>query len=335
MGKPMASVIQSYEIALYLSKLGYNTSILHEKDKYSGVKNWLGEEFANIKHYSFKDLNENPNMQLTAADMFIVPEIYAEFLKTLHEKRIPSEKIVLLQHQWYMFKNLNHGDHYRNYGVEYLITSSEKIKNYINTVQFNLDIKVINPLIHESFKKSAFPIKPSVAVFCRNPDDLDILVKLFYQKYPMYGWVSMKTMGSMPRDVFANSLNECALAVWVDDHSTFGTFPLECMASNVPVIAKLPNIIPEWAEVKQDDKVVLSNNAIYVSSMTDIPDYIAQFMDSWLIDSVNEDIYANMQTTPLLYNRDNFNEQVKATFEGIFAQKIEKIQNTINSYKTV
>ena len=28
--------------------------------------------------------------------------------------------------------------------------------------------------------------------------------------------------------------------------SSFGTFPIECMKSNTPVIGKIPRMVPEW-----------------------------------------------------------------------------------------
>ena len=36
------------------------------------------------------------------------------------------------------------------------------------------------------------------------------------------------------------------MSVWVDRISGFGTFPLESMMSNTPVIGSLPILKPDW-----------------------------------------------------------------------------------------
>jgi hypothetical protein len=49
-------------------------------------------------------------------------------------------------------------------------------------------------------------------------------------------------MRGLSEKEFSDTLKECFLSVWVDDDSAFGTFPLESMASGVPVIGKIPKL---------------------------------------------------------------------------------------------
>ena len=50
----------------------------------------------------------------------------------------------------------------------------------------------------------------------------------------------------MGYDEFATALKECMVSLWVDDESTFGTFPLESMKCGVPVVGKIPDTEPDW-----------------------------------------------------------------------------------------
>ena len=65
-------------------------------------------------------------------------------------------------------------------------------------------------------------------------------------------------MRGLSEQEFAETLKECFLSVWIDDESGFGTFPLESMASGVPVMGKIPNLQPEWMKEENgiwvDDK---------------------------------------------------------------------------------
>ena len=44
-GNARASIAHSYKMAMTLKKNGFNPIILHEKPDYSGVANWLGQEY--------------------------------------------------------------------------------------------------------------------------------------------------------------------------------------------------------------------------------------------------------------------------------------------------
>ena len=53
-GNATASVANIYEIAKILMENGYNAQILHEKNDYTSVESWLGEEYSTIPHCSIE-----------------------------------------------------------------------------------------------------------------------------------------------------------------------------------------------------------------------------------------------------------------------------------------
>ena len=106
---------------------------------------------------------------------------------------------------------------------------------------------------------------------------------------------------------FANAMKDCFLSVWIDETSSFGTFPLESMASGVPVIGKVPNIQPEWMN---DD------NGVWITNKTLICDFIADYIQNWLEDNIKTELYENMKKTVENYtNKQEFDSTVTSLFQ--------------------
>ncbi len=110
----------------------------------------------------------------------------------------------------------------------------------------NFPIDILEPVVSPVFTKSKFPAKPIIAVSSREQREAINLIKTFYQKYPQFRWVTFRDMRGISEEEFANTLKDCMLSVWIDKTSSFGTFPLESMKSNVPVLGVVPKMIPSW-----------------------------------------------------------------------------------------
>jgi glycosyltransferase involved in cell wall biosynthesis len=128
----------------------------------------------------------------------------------------------------------------------------------------------------------------------------------------------------MTESDFAKNLKECAISVWVDDNSTFGTFPIESMKCNVPVIGKVPNIIPEWMG---DD------NGIWVYDENQIPDLIFDFMKNWLEDSLPENMSNVSEGVKDKYLMETFKTSVVETFKVIMERKIGKLNKIKETFE--
>jgi hypothetical protein len=115
---------------------------------------------------------------------------------------------------------------------------------------------------------------------------------------------------------FAKNLKECALSVWVDDDSTFGTFPIESIMSNIPVIGKVPNIIPEW---------MTDENGIWVYDENQIPDLIFSYIKNWMEDLLPENLSNVSETIKDKYNMEIFEKATVETYTSILDRKIAKL----------
>ena len=107
-GNPTAGVANIYEHVKILRDLGFNASILHDKNDYKlredengmGIAEWLGEEYANLPHISI----ESQQLQVGPADFVIIPEAFASVMK--QTAKFPCKRIVLLQSYEYIFEML-------------------------------------------------------------------------------------------------------------------------------------------------------------------------------------------------------------------------------------
>jgi len=312
-GNPVARVANIYEHVRVLRSLGYNANILHEKNNYTPV-NWLGEEYTKLPHISV----EAKSLQLKAEDVIIIPENYANVMEQL--TKVPGYKVVFCQAYDSILELLPPGKSWRDYGIDKCITTTEKQKEYISNLFSNtIDIDVIPVGIDDYFKPSEKDKKPIVSVLARNQDDLIKIFKSFYLKYPHLKWITFRDMRGLPKEIFAKDLAESCLAVWVDDIAGFGTFPLEAMKCNVPVLAKIPNIVPEYFTEK---------NGLWVHDVNSICDLISNYVQAWLEDSEPAELYDEMAKLKDTNTMSQMEDKVKEIYEKIFNERKQALINS-------
>ena len=313
-GNPVAGVANIYEHVKILRELGYNASILHEKNDYTPV-NWLGQEYVDIPHISA----ESKDLKIGPEDFIIIPEIYANVMEQL--SKLPGVRIVLCQSYDYILEMLLPGKSWRDFGITRCITTSEKQKEYINHLFSNtIDVKVVPVSIPDYFKPTDKDKKPIISVMTRDQRDLVKIFKTFYLRHPHLKWVTFRDMRGLPREIFASELSQSCLAVWVDDVAGFGTFPLEAMKSNVPVLAKVPNMVPEYFTDK---------NGLWVHDLNNIPDIIANYFQAWLEDSEPSDLYNEMAEIKDKYTYEQQKEKVKEVYESLFSERKTELTNSL------
>jgi hypothetical protein len=320
-GNPKAGVKYIYDLALSLKENGYNSIIIHEKEDYSGVAEWLGEHYMELPHQAI----EKQNLAISPDDMIVIPELYAHVMEQL--KNVPCGKIVLCQSYDYIMETLPPGLSWANYGFIKCLTTSEFQKKYISEVMRSVNVDVIEPFISEVFTKKDKPSKPIISIHTRDTRDTAKIIKTFYLKYPQYRWITFRDMRGIKQEDFSKFLKESFVSVWVDNESGFGTFPLESMITGTPVIGKVPNMKPDW---------MTEENGIWTYQFNEIVDIIANFVQNWLEDNISEELYTNMATQGEKYNDKNkfvsstiaqFSKYFETRYE-MFAEQLEKIKVT-------
>ena len=320
-GNAKASLRYIYQMAWVLKENGYNPIMLHEKPDYFGVSGWLGEKYSTLPHQSV----EGQNLQISPEDFIIIPEIFGYIMSQL--TNLPCTKIVLSQAYDHIFETLQPGQVWSQFGFTKVITTSETQKKYISEIMRNISIDILEPVISQSFSKSKFPAKPIIAVSSREQRDAINLIKTFYQKYPQFRWVTFRDMRGISEEEFASTLKECMLSVWIDKTSAFGTFPLESMKSNVPVLGVVPKMIPEWLN---------EENGIWIQEEIKLVDFIAEFVQNCLEDNISEKLYENgVKTSEKFSDVDVFEKNIVQLFSTYFERKSNVLKEEINKLQLI
>jgi hypothetical protein len=315
-GNAKASVRLIYQMAKTLLDAGFNPIILHEKKEYSGVVAWLDEEYMSIPHRAI----EGQNLEIAPEDFIIVPELFGYVMDQI--KNLPCGKIVFTQNYNHIVETLQPGQNWAQYGFFKCLTTTTKQQEYVESVMRQSSFDIIKPLITDSFYPKNVPPMPIIGVHTKEQSDTINIIKTFYLKFPQYRWFTFRDLRGLSEKEFANSLRDCFVSVWIDDESGFGTFPLESMASGVPVIGKVPNIQPEWMN---DD------NGVWLTNKNLICDFIADYIQNWLEDNIKTELYENMKTTVENYtNKQEFDSTVISLFENYLNVRAESFEQQIS-----
>jgi len=336
-GNPTAGIANIYEHVKVLNELGYNAYILHEKNDYKlngdnegpGLVDWLGEEYGELPHTSI----ESQELNVGPQDFIIIPEIFSNVMDQV--KNFPCKKIVLSQSYDYLLELLPIGRKWSDYGFNDVITTSEKQAKFLKTLFPTLKTSVIPVGISDYFKDSDKPKTPIVSILTREQGQAAKIAKMFYLQYPMYKWVTFKELRGLNKQHFAKELGKSCLAVWLDDVSGFGTFPLEAIESNTPVVGKIPAMVPEWMEdVDENGVSVIKNNGIWTNTHLNIPELIATYLKLWLEDSVPSELIDAMESSKGKYTMGKQREKISEVYGKIIKDRkveIEELIKTIES----
>jgi len=320
-GNAKASIHYIYELVLTLKNNGYNPIILHERPDYTSVSSWLGDKYESIPHQSI----EGSNLQVSPDDFIVVPELFGFVMDQI--KNLPCGKIVLCQSYDHMLETLNPGETWAQFGFYKCITTSENQKEYIKNVMKSVSFDILEPYICEDFKPSKLPAKPIISVHSKDQRDTVNIIKTFYLKYPQYRWVTLRDMRGLTHTEFAEKLSEGFVSVWIDETSSYGTFPLESMKSNIPVIGLVPNVLPTWMN---------EDNGIWVNNKSHIVDVIADHLQNWLEDNISEEFNGKIKTTvDSLPTKENFEKQALSLFDEYFSVRLKSFEEQISKLQTI
>jgi len=328
-GNPTAGVANIYEHVKILRDLGFNASILHDKNDYKlredengmGIAEWLGEEYANLPHISI----ESQQLQVGPADFVIIPEAFASVMK--QTAKFPCKRIVLLQSYEYIFEMLEIGENWGAFGINEVITTNQNLKKYVESIFRNLTTEIIPVSIPEYFKENDKPKIPTVSILARDKREILKIVKIFYQKYPQYQFITFRDMSGLPREEFAKELSKSFLGVWIDELASFGTFPLESIKCDTPVIGKIPRMVPEWmGTIDENGNLQLNDNGIWTANLNAIPDIIATMAGLFLEDSIPTNIKDTMIEYKSKYTPDEMKKELKESYSRIFGRRIVELK---------
>lgn len=325
-GNPSGSLSYIYKLALILSNNGYNVGMLYQDDEFIGVKDWLGEEYANIPHYNVN----NGDVNISVSDILFIPEIFASVMN--QTKKLPCKRIAILQNFNFLTEFIPLSIQWGDYGIIDCITQtaqqSELIKSYFPYVKAS----VIPPYIDDSIFYETDDIKDLyINIVSQNDQSyINRIVKPFYWKYPAYRWVSFKDLRGLSQENFANELRKGCITIWVDTDTNFGYTPIEAMKCGSIVIAKIPNDIPEWAK---DENGNLLENIVWFDNVQDLHSIIANLVIAWTYDNVPKVIKEAQDKIKSLYNKENTVNHLLYYINNVIEKRRNEMISLISTIK--
>jgi hypothetical protein len=321
-GNAKASVRYIYQMALTLKRNGYNAIILHEKPEYFGVSSWLSEEYmTELEHRAI----EGTSLEISPDDLIIIPEIYGFVMDQI--TKLPCGKIVLSQAFDHVFETLQPGQSWTQLGFYKCITTSEKQKELIQSVMRNVTVDVVAPYISDVFQKNEYPPKTIINIHTRDQRDTANLIKSFYVKFPQYRWITFRDLRGLSENEFAEAMKDSFISIWIDQTSSFGTFPLESMKMGIPVLGLVPDVVPSWMN---------EDNGLWVNNKTIIVDVLSDFIQNWLEDNLNPELFDRMNLTlETISNKEKFENETLSLFGDIFEKRITSFEDQLSKFETI
>lgn len=314
-----AAIKHIYDMALILKESGFNAKILVEEKEYSGVQSWLGDVYDSLPIVTIKE----DKVEIKIDDTIVVPEQYSNILPQI--ANIKCTKVMLLQQKEFMFETLSIGSRWSDFGFTRCITTTESAKKYILEYFPESLVYIIPPFIGDNFVKSEQPIKPFVAISCRDRSQHRKIISEFYLKFPHLRWITFRDMVAMSYEEFGNALKECMVSVWVDDESTFGTFPLESMKCGVPVVGKIPSTEPDW----------LGDNGFWTYDGNKVVDLLGSYILAW-VEGINleNEVKEKMKETIEPFTKENHSIATISIFNTLITQRVDAIKSSLEKLKT-
>jgi hypothetical protein len=321
-GNAKASVRYIYQMALTLKRNGYNAIILHEKPEYFGVSSWLSEEYmTELEHRAI----EGTSLEISPDDLIIIPEIYGFVMDQI--TKLPCGKIVLSQAFDHIFETLQPGQSWTQLGFYKCITTSEKQKELIQSVMRNVTVDVVAPYISDVFQKNEYPPKTIINIHTRDQRDTSNLIKSFYVKFPQYRWITFRDLRGLSENEFAEAMKDSFISIWIDQTSSFGTFPLESMKMGIPVLGLVPDVVPSWMN---------EDNGLWVNNKTIIVDVLSDFIQNWLEDNLNPELFDRMNLTlETISNKEKFENETLSLVGDIFEKRITSFEDQLSKFETI
>jgi len=311
---PRASVKYIYDVALTLKNNGYNVKILVEDKTYQGVQSWLGNDYDSLEVLTIKD----DKVEIKIEDIVVVPEYYSNILENL--SNIKCTKVMLVQQKEYIYETLPIGSRWINFGFDKIITTTESTKKYITEYFKDANVFIIPPIIGNNFSPNEKSPNPIISIFCRDRSINKKIISEFYLKYPQLRWINFKDMNQLTYVEFSDALKDSFVSVWIDDDSTFGTFPLESMKCGVPIVGKIPKNEPDW----------LDENGMWTYDENKITEILGKYVTAWIEGiELTDEVKQKMKDTLIPYETEITEKNIVVIFESFKTNRITVIEKAL------
>lgn len=342
---PNETMEYMYQLAKTVRDNGYNVTMLYQLDNeytqeeleelknkelpedanrtFVGVGDWLGDDYASLPHLNIS----LGTWTVSPSDFLFIPEAFSSLMFQTHQHRIPCKRIVVLNNFDYVTDMIPFGVEWANYGIHEVVSSTERQLQILKDSFPYVKGTVLPTYIPEYFRKPVKPKNLIVNIVAKEQKDVNRILKPFYWQYPSFRFVSFRELRNFPRKRFAESLQEGAITVWIDEHTPFGNSAVEAIRCGNIVIGKVPENIPEW----MGDENGLKDNGVWFTNINDVPKILAEVISSWMNDDIPEELLKSMDETNRLYTYEKWVENVNDFTKGIVNARIKEFKQFKNA----
>lgn len=320
-GNPSGMLSYIYQLAKILASMKYKVTMLHNEEDFIGPFDWIEGDYSDLPHKNI----EKDNVKVNICDFLFIPELFTNVM--LQTKKLKCKKIVLIQNYKFLLDFMPIGARFSDMNINHAITTTPELRDRIQSLFPELQIKVIPPSIKNIFNDKEENHKQAqgliINIVSKEQTDVKQIIKPFYLKYPMYKWVSFRDLRGVSQEVFAKALKESPLTIWVDEDTNFGFSGIEAIKCGNIVLSKLPKKPSGWMlSHTLDGQTTFSDYCIWFDDMDELPDKIASIVESWIFDSIPEEIYDKSKTIENLYSLDDQIHFIKEEcVDGLFQQR--------------
>lgn len=326
-----------YKLAMIAKNDGYNVSMLYQiekGDEFVGVKDWLGEEYANLPHRNVA----SDEIEITPSDIIFIPEIFANVMN--QTKKLPCKRVAILQNYDYLLEQMPFAAQWGDFGILDCVCNTEYNSELIKDIFPYVRTTVVEPYIDKVFGQTIEPKKLIVNIVARDQSDINRVIKPFYWKYPTFKWVSFRDLRGFSKEGFAKALREAAITIWVDTDTSFGYSAIEAMKSGSIVIAKVPEKPLKWMDPDDEQSLSLRNCCIWFDDFNSVQRQIATVVRSWITDNVPSEVEEEAKKVTDMFSEkkttDAFNDYLdkiiktrRIELEALIS-KTEKEENNVS-----
>lgn len=268
----------------------------------------------------FEPLMMNPE------DIMIIPEGFPNIME--NTSQLPCKRIVFAQSWYYVLSGMKVGQKWQHFGIKDVISISDGITEYLNTVMPGLKVRNYK----QSIDKSLFNIPeklsdkaPMISYMPgRGPESqmkTNNVIRTFYEFYPHYRWIRFAPLQGLSKEDFANQIKTSAFVLYTDEIAGFGTLPLEAMACGTHVIGWTPFGSKEY---------ITENNGFWAvnGDVFQLAELVGLALDRYfngLLDS--KEISEVYQKTISEYTNEKEVESVLNIYKEITNERVEEYRN--------
>lgn len=320
-GVPSGSLEYIYNLALILKGEGYDVNMLHTEEEFVGVKDWLGEDYANLPHYNVN----KEQIGTSPSDLLFIPEIYAQVMN--QTRNLPCKRVAILQNYDYMVEQMPYAAQWGDFGILEGISNSDYQMAELHKSFPYVKLTKVTPYISPLFGNTNEPKKMIVNVIARDQSDIQRIVKPFYWKYPIFKWVSFRDVRDLPKATFAERLREGAITIVVDDAMSFGYSAIEAMKSGSITMCKVPATTPDWMATENG---TLPNCCVWFNDFDTLHQQLASVIRSWITDKVPTVLAEEAEKIYSQYSKEQTRSQICGYVLDVMNKRKGELQELLN-----